>query len=144
MNREGAREEILRLTNKAILLELPTGYGKSLMGMDLCLRDNPHSILIVVPRVVLIQNWKNEFVKWGNEEYLDRVVFSTYAGLHKVPNIRRHFNCVILDEAHHVTPRVQDLLTYITYDKIIMLSATVKRDLKYDLKDMFPDLYCIR
>lgn len=144
MNREDAREEILRLTNKAILLELPTGYGKSLMGMDLCLRDNPQSILIVVPRVVLIQNWKNEFKKWGNDEYLDRVTFSTYAGLHKVPNIRRHFNCVILDEAHHVTPRVQDLLTYITYDKIIMLSATVKRDLKYDLKDMFPDLYCYK
>lgn len=144
MNREDAREEILRLTNKAILLELPTGYGKSLMGMDLCLRDTPHSILIVVPRVVLIQNWKDEFKKWGNDEYLDRVTFSTYAGLHKVPNIRRHFNCVILDEAHHVTPRVQDLLTYITYDKIIMLSATVKRDLKYDLKDMFPDLYCYK
>ena len=117
---------------------------KSLMGMDLCLRDNPQSILIVVPRVVLIQNWKNEFKKWGNDGYLDRVTFSTYAGLHKVPNIRRHFNCVILDEAHHVTPRVQDLLTYITYDKIIMLSATVKRDLKYDLKDMFPDLYCYK
>ena len=117
---------------------------KSLMGMDLCLRDNPQSILIVVPRVVLIQHWKNEFKKWGNDEYLDRVTFSTYAGLHKVPNIRRHFNCVILDEAHHVTPRVQDLLTYITYDKIIMLSATVKRDLKYDLKDMFPDLYCYK
>lgn len=114
------------------------------MGMDLCLRDNPHSILIVVPRVVLIQNWKDEFKKWGNDEYLDRVTFSTYAGLHKVPNIQGHFNCVILDEAHHVTPRVQDLLTYITYDKIIMLSATVKRDLKYDLKDMFPDLYCYK
>lgn len=25
-----------------------------------------------------------------------------------------------------------------------MLSATVKRDLKYDLKDMFPDLYCYK
>lgn len=144
MNREDAREEILRLTNKAILLELPTGYGKSLMGMDLCLRDSPHSILIVVPRVVLIQNWKDEFKKWGNDEYLDRVAFSTYAGLHKVPNIRGHFSCVILDEAHHVTPRVQHLLTHITYDKIIMLSATVKRDLKYDLKDMFPDLYCYK
>lgn len=144
MSRDRVREEILTIPNKQVLLILPTGYGKSLMGMDLCLRDNPHSILIVVPRVVLIQNWKDEFKKWGNDEYLDRVTFSTYAGLHKVPNIRGHFSCVILDEAHHVTPRVQNLLTYITYDKIIMLSATVKRDLKYDLKDMFPDLYCYK
>lgn len=142
MNREDTREEILRLTNKQLLLELPTGYGKSLIGMDLCLKDNPHSILIVVPRIVLIQNWKEEFKKWGNDEYLSRVTFSTYAGLHKVTD--RHFSCVILDEAHHVTSRVQDLLTYITYNKIIMLSATVKRDLKYDLRDMFPDLYCYK
>lgn len=141
MNRDNTREEILRLPNKAVLLELPTGYGKSLIGMDLCLRDNPHSILIVVPRIVLIQNWKDEFVKWGNDEYLSRVTFSTYAGLHKMQG---HFNCIILDEAHHITPRVQELLTYMTYDRIIMLSATVKRDLKYDLKDMFPDLYCYK
>lgn len=142
MNRDSVREDILAIPNKAVLLLLPTGYGKSLMGMDLCLRDNPQSILIVVPRVVLIQNWKDEFKKWGNDEYLDRVTFSTYAGLHKVSDI--HFSCVILDEAHHVTPRVQDLLTYITYDKIIMLSATVKRDLKCGLRDMFPDLYCYK
>lgn len=141
MNREDTREEILKLRNKAILIELPTGYGKSLIGMDLCLRDNPHSILIVVPRLVLIKNWKVEFAKWGNDEYLSRVTFSTYAGLHKMQG---HFNCIILDEAHHITPRVQELLTYMTYDKIIMLSATVKRDLKYDLKDMFPDLYCYK
>lgn len=144
MNRDSVREDILSIPNKAVLIMLPTGFGKSLIGMDLCLRDNPHSILIVVPRLVLIQNWKDEFKKWGNDEYLDRVTFSTYAGLHKVPNTQGHFNCVILDEAHHITPRVQDLLTYITYDKIIMLSATVKRDLKYDLKDMFPDLYCYK
>lgn len=141
MNRDNTREEILRLHNKAVLLELPTGFGKSLIGMDLCLRDNPHSILIVVPRLVLIQNWKDEFIKWGNEEYLSVVTFSTYAGLHK---IQGHFNCIILDEAHHITPRVQELLACMTYDKIIMLSATVKRDLKYDLKDMFPDLYCYK
>lgn len=141
MSRDRVREEILTIPNKQVLLILPTGYGKSLIGMDLCLRDNPHSILIVVPRIVLIQNWKDEFVKWGNDEYLSRVTFSTYAGLHKMQG---HFNCIILDEAHHITPRVQELLTYMTYDKIIMLSATVKRDLKYDLKDMFPDLYCYK
>ena len=141
MNRDDTREEILKLTNKAVLIILPTGFGKSLIGMDLCLRDNPHSILIVVPRVVLIQNWKDEFKKWGNEKYLDIVTFSTYAGLHK---IRGHFNCIICDEAHHITPRVQELLSYLTCDHIIMLSATVKKDLKFELKDLYPDLYCFK
>lgn len=141
MNREDTREEIMKLRNKAVLLELPTGYGKSLIGMDLCLRDNPHSILIVVPRIVLIQNWKDEFKKWGNDKYLDKVTFSTYAGLHKVQG---HFNCIICDEAHHITPRVQELLSYLTYDHIIMLSATVKKDLKFELRDLCPDLYCYK
>lgn len=141
MNREDTREEILKLKNKAILLELPTGFGKSLIGMELCLRDNPHSILIVVPRIVLIKNWQDEFKKWGNDKYLDKVTFSTYAGLHK---IQGHFNCIILDEAHHITPRVQELLSYLTTDHVIMLSATVKKDLKYELKDLYPDLYCYK
>lgn len=141
MNRKDTREEILKLRNKAVLLELPTGYGKSLMGMDLCLRDDPHSILIVVPRIVLIQNWKGEFRKWGNEGYLNKVTFSTYSGLHKVQG---HFNCIILDEAHHITPRVQKLLSYLTCDHVIMLSATMKIDLKCELKNLYPDLYCYK
>ena len=141
MNREDTREEIMKLRNKAVLLILPTGYGKSHISMDLCLRDNPHSILIVVPRVVLIQNWKDEFKKWDNDKYLDMVTFSTYAGLHK---IQGHFNCIICDEAHHITPRVQELLSYITCDHIIMLSATVKKELKYELKDLYPDLCCYK
>lgn len=141
MNREDTRDEILKIKNKAVLLILPTGFGKSLIGMELCLRDNPHSILIVVPRIVLIKNWQDEFKKWGNGKYLDKVTFSTYAGLHK---IQGHFNCIILDEAHHITPRVQELLSYLTTDHVIMLSATVKKDLKYELKDLYPDLYCYK
>lgn len=141
MNREDTREEILKIKNKAVLLLLPTGFGKSLIGMELCLRDNPHSILIVVPRIVLIKNWQDEFKKWGNGKYLDKVTFSTYAGLHK---IQGHFNCIILDEAHHITPRVQELLSYLTTDHVIMLSATVRKDLKYELKDLYPDLYCYK
>lgn len=141
MNREDTREEILKIRSKAVLLELPTGFGKSLIGMELCLRDDPHSILIIVPRIVLIKNWQDEFKKWGNDKYLRMVTFSTYAGLHK---IQGHFNCIILDEAHHITPRVQELLSYLTVDHVIMLSATVKKELKYELKDLYPDLYCYK
>ena len=112
---------------------------KSLIGMDLCLKDNPHTILIIVPKIVLIQNWKNEFKKWGNDRFLDSVTFSTYAGLHK---IQGHFDCIICDEAHHITSRVQGLLSCMTYDHIIMLSATVKKDLRKELYNLFPDLYC--
>lgn len=141
MDREEIRKDILKLKNKAVLLELPTGIGKSKIGMELCLQENPNSILIIVPRIVLIQNWKEEFKKWGKEKYLSLVTFSTYAGLHKVQG---HFDCIICDEAHHITPRIQELLSYITFNRIIMLSATVTKNLKYELQNMFPDIYCYK
>lgn len=138
MNRKEVREEILNLNNKAILCELPTGFGKSLIGMELCLKHKPKTILIVVPRIVLINNWKEEFAKWDNEEYLDKVTFSTYAGIHKVAG---KYDCVIFDEAHHITPRVQEILLSMKFNHVIMLSATVKRELKYEMQSLYPDLY---
>lgn len=141
MSRDEVREEILSLPNKAVLLILPTGYGKSRIGMDLCLKNEPDTILIIVPRLVLIQNWKEEFKKWNNDKYLNKVTFSTYAGLHK---IQGHFSCIICDEAHHITHRVQELLSNLTCDHVVMLSATVKRDLKFELRDLYPDLYCYK
>ena len=138
MNREETREDILKLNNRAVLLQLPTGFGKSLIGMELCLKHKPKTILIVVPRLVLINNWKEEFAKWGNEKYLDKVTFSTYAGIHKAAG---NYDCVIFDEAHHITPRVQEILLSMKFKYVIMLSATVKRELKYDMQSLYPDLY---
>ena len=60
MDREQAQEEIMNIRSNAILAELPTSFGKSKIGIDLALRDNPSSILIVIPRLVLINNWKEE------------------------------------------------------------------------------------
>lgn len=140
--RELTAEEILKLNNRAVLIELPTGYGKSKIGLDLCFRDKPDTILLVIPRLPLIDNWKEEFIKWGYEDMLDRVTFSTYAGIHNVAE--RCYGCVILDEAHHITPRVQEYLETINASHFIMLSATVKRDLKSELKSMYRDLYCYR
>lgn len=142
MNRDSVRKDILSIPNRAVLLILPTGFGKSLIGMDLCLRDNPHSILIVVPRVVLIQNWKDEFVKWGNEKYLDRVVFSTYVGLNK--HVEEEWDCVIFDEVQHMSERCREFVSTMEIHHSIMLSATVTRDMKWELSQLFPDLYCYK
>lgn len=62
MDREQAQEEIMNIRSNSILCELPTSFGKSKIGIDLALRDNPSSILIVIPRLVLINNWKEEFI----------------------------------------------------------------------------------
>lgn len=136
MTREEVEEKLLTVNNKVMLLALPTSFGKSKIGLDLCFSHNPSSILIVVPRLVLIDNWIKEFKKWGRD--LDKVTFSTYAGLHKAIG---NYSVVILDEAHHITERVQDILQEIHSTYTIMLSATVKRELVCTLKSMYPDLY---
>ena len=64
MNREEASKEIQAIKSKNILLELVTSFGKTKQALDIMVKRNPKNILILVPRLVLIQNWKDEFVKW--------------------------------------------------------------------------------
>ena len=141
MNRDSVKQEILSLPYNNILAMLPTSFGKSYIGIKWCEKHHPNSILIVVPRLVLIQNWKDEFIKWGKKELLDKVTFSTYAGIHKVNKI---YECTIFDEAHHISPRVVEIVKTIKSPYNILLSATVKAQYIDVLKRLFNNLYCYR
>lgn len=138
MEREEVRKEILGIKSKAILAELPTSFGKSKIGIDLALRDNPMNILIVVPRLVLIENWKQEFSKWGLRYFLNKVTFSTYVGLNK--HTEEHWDCIIFDEVQHLSARCIDFVSTMEIEHAIMLSATVTKNMKWELKSLFPDL----
>lgn len=138
MDREIVREEILAIESSSILCELPTSFGKSKIGIDLALKDNPNGILIVVPRLVLINNWKAEFVKWGLGEILNKVYFSTYVGLNK--HVEEDWDCVIFDEVQHLSERCREFVSTMTIYHSIMLSATVTKNMKWELKELFPEL----
>lgn len=138
MNREEVKKEILGIKSKAILCELPTSFGKSKIGIDLALRDNPMGILIVVPRLVLIENWKQEFSKWGLRYFLNKVTFSTYVGLNK--HTEEYWDCIIFDEVQHLSARCIDFVSTMEIGHAIMLSATVTKNMKWELKSLFPDL----
>lgn len=139
MDREQAQEEIMNIRSNSILCELPTSFGKSKIGIDLALRDNPMNILIVVPRLVLIENWKQEFSKWGLRYFLNKVKFSTYVGLNK--HTEEHWDCIIFDEVQHLSARCIDFVSTMRIEHAIMLSATVTKNMKWELKSLFPDLY---
>lgn len=139
MNREQAQEEIMNIKSNSILCELPTSFGKSKIGIDLALRDNPMNILIVVPRLVLIDNWKEEFIKWGLKSWLDKVSFSTYVGLNK--HVEEDWDCVIFDEVQHMSERCREFVSTMTIHHSIMLSATVTKNMKWELKNLFSDLH---
>lgn len=97
MNREEVRDEILKMGNPNILCELPTSFGKSRIAIELMGNrvTTDSKILIVIPRNVLIENWKDEFIKWGYERYLPCVTFVTYVSF---PKRAGEWDFVIFDE----------------------------------------------
>lgn len=145
LSREKARDEILLIESPNILCELPTSFGKTKVALDLMQMRFPTieytvdtKILIVIPRLVLIDNWKDEFKKWGYERYLPYVEFVTYVSL---PKKAGSWDMVIFDEVHHLSARCREALESFTIRNSVMLSATVGRDMKKELKVLFPDLY---
>lgn len=138
--RTKVERDILSLSNQNLLLILPTGFGKSKMALDIMhLRCKAGDrILVVVPKNVLKDNWKEEFKKWGYEDYLPYTTFVTYVSFPKVAN---EYQLVIFDEVHHLTERCQDSLDTFIIHNTVMLSATVGRELRYNLAAYFPNLY---
>ena len=142
MDRDLVNKSILELSDKYsnILCELPTGFGKTKQALDILKRHIKklnQDILIVIPRNVLIESWKQEFKKWGMEKYLLSVTFTTYVSL---PKHEGKWDMVIFDECHHLSERCREALTNFDIKRAILLSATVKRDMKDELNEVFDNL----
>ena len=110
-----------------IVFELPTGYGKSKEALKNIIKGT-NGTLIVIPTIIMIDNWKKEIEKWEDELglYCENFEFSTYKGLDKMSG--RMFDTVILDECHHVTDYNIPYIEQIICNKMILLSATIQRD----------------
>lgn len=141
MTREEILQNIRDSPNYQFLLSLPTSFGKSKAALEIIKTKVPESkILIVIPRLVLIENWKEEFKKWGMEHYLPYITFSTYVSLHKYMNSR--WGCIICDEAHHLSSNCRDAWKKCSV-YTIFLSATIKPELKLWMKGIYPDIKVI-
>lgn len=139
------REELSNLLNKStskeIVLELSTGVGKSKLALEFINKHHVikglfRNILIVVPRLVLINNWKDEIKKWGFEELLNHIVFTTYNSLHK--HIDTQWNIICYDEAHHLSDRCKEIDSQLNSKYRLFLSATLKREMKHWVKFKYP------
>ena len=143
MTREEILQEVLQIHSKNKLLMLGTGIGKTRIALELLNQINPTGkILIVIPRLVLIQNWKDEFIKWGYEKYLPQVEFVTYVSLPKKAG--EQYVLKVMDETHHLSERCLQAIPYIKSEYNILLSATIKSTLIPVLKNIFSDLYIYR
>lgn len=145
MNRDEALEQVLKIPHKYVLLQYPTGYGKSRLAIERIKKDigiRKRTLLIVVHRNVHKKNWIEELKKWWKDydKYI-KVVFTTYAGMH---NTIDTYDYGIFDECHHLTPRCLELLKSYFFSHITFLSATVSDRLIDSLKGYYMALYVDR
>lgn len=138
MTRDTIKQEILNLKGNNFLFELPTGTGKTKLAIDKIkslIKPN-ESILIVVPRNVLKDSWKSEFKKWWPKNK-HHVEYTTYVSF---PKYKGKWDFVIFDEGHHLSERCRESLCDFTIKYSIILSATVNRGLKDELKEVFSNI----
>ena len=137
MTREEVTKHIRESPKNNFLLILPTGHGKTAQSLHI-IKDKvkvQEQILIVIPRLVLIENWKEEFKKFNMEEYLPYTHFTTYNSLHKYND--RKWKTIIYDECHHISERCKEIVKTITGEHNIFLSATVKPELQYWINNIY-------
>lgn len=141
MTREEHTQKIIELSEqyKYLLLRLPTSFGKSRVSIELIRKYASSSLfynlLIVIPRLVLIDNWKKEIVKWGGLPDNVSVEFTTYISLHK--HCDKEWGMIVFDETHHFTENCLDAMDSFNYDRVICMSATIPREQKYRLREAF-------
>lgn len=140
MTREEVLKEVKAIPNRNVLLTLPTGFGKSKNAIERVkhlAKKKYKNLLIVVPKNVLKVNWADEIAKWWPDCKLN-ITFSTYVSF---PKHKEKWDFIIFDEAHHLSERCREALCDFEVEYTILLSATVKKDLREELKEVFDDLY---
>lgn len=155
MTREEHYAKIKNLASKnyRLLLKLPTGFGKTKITLDIlklwqkslnsCLvEESKISVLIVIPKLVLIDNWKEEINKWY-PDWQDWLfcTFVTYVSFPK--EVLNHYSVVIFDECHHFTERCATAVEESSFRNypVIAMSGTVPKEPKERLYDCFPSLW---
>lgn len=141
-NQETIAKEIRDSASRNFLLMLPTGYGKTNLSFTLFDKlSNNGKILIVIPKLPIIDSWKFELKKFDKEQYLKNITFTTYLSLHKYSTTE--YELIIFDEAHHLTQRCREILLKMKSVYKIFLSATLKKELKAWLTTTYPKINII-
>lgn len=129
MFRENAQKKAVELIQEkdAVALEWATGLGKSYAAIKM-IEQQGGKWHIIVPRIPLINNWKQEFIKFNKDHLLENCYIYCYPSIKKYTEQPAN---VILDEGHHVTDNNVSLIQEVLGDnKLIVLSATISDEKK--------------
>jgi len=115
-----------------------TGTGKSSVVIKF-LKCNPLlKTLILVPEQNNIDNWHNEFVKFGVSE--ESVTVICYASLHKYENT--NWGLIVFDEAPHFdTELKKKICNSINAEYVLALGAVITDEQKNSLRSVYGDFY---
>jgi len=131
------QEEIIEKTTKvkgSVLIEAPTGSGKSVMASEIALHETKKGgkVLIVAPKVILLEQLKNTFkdlnpqIIHGPKDYdtEHNIFISTLQTAHK-RELGFEPSMILIDEVHHgfSGKMIKQLLTDFN-GRLIGLSAT--------------------
>lgn len=129
-----------KLKRNTLLLELPTGFGKTALSIRLVNRlasikttkpTQPIKMLLLVAKIVHKQTWKDEFDKWGGIQA--DVTIECYESMHK--HTSEHYDVIVADEVHHIGSEARlEMLKAMGFTYMIGLSATIPLKLKQYLK----------
>ena len=145
------QQDVLDIFNDSkdsnITIKLPTGTGKSYIVIKYSIQQKRKKFLILVPKIVLMLQWFEEYQKHStyteNDIYLlsneqrkdykgQRIVICIYDSIQKILNLNLDFYKIVIDEAHHIrTPQMykdedfeeqEDLKEQIDYSKATVTS----------------------
>ena len=108
-----------------LVCQWATGVGKSKVALQF-LKDNPGmDCLILVPEQNNIENWKDEFSKFGVP--MELVHIACYASLHKYENTA--WDLLVIDECPHMdTEKRKALFRTIRARYVLALGAVIDKD----------------
>jgi superfamily II DNA or RNA helicase len=92
-------------------LELPTGSGKTVIGIE-AIEELGTATLVVVPTIDLLEQWRRELERefggpigqlGGGEQRVEPITVSTYDSAYlRAEDIGERFGLVVFDEVHHL------------------------------------------
>ena len=149
MTREQTQKEVLALSEKSdiLILELPTGYGKSKLAIDIqsSLTEVDSRYNFLYPKTLLIIaeiahkiNWEAEYKKHKMEHLLPNTTIIFYASLKNYTDTE--WDLVVMDECHHLSDLRQEFLETLKFNKLIGLSATLNYGIKNAIRGIFSDM----
>ncbi len=123
-----------------------TGVGKSRIGVMAALkafRTNPSALVYVCTPTETLRDdeWPEQFRLWGAEDLIPKVHFVCHVSMEDVRE-QGEIDLVILDEGHHLTPKMNTLFERHKVYSILCLTATLPTEKEDPVRRAMIDKLC--